>query len=129
MSERVFRIILGASLLLLLFLQNDNFIYAYIGLLLFEGITNWRIPILISKMRYGRSFNPIEESANSSCRNIPFDAERALRLVVAILLITTYIIFPAQLWLFPWFVGFMLFMAGLSNVCPMAMCLYWLGFR
>ena len=128
MSERVFRIILGASLLISLFLKNETFIYAYIGLLLFEGITNWRIPILVSKLRYGKSYNSVELS-NQNCRNIRFDAERALRLVVAFLLIISYVVFPLQLWLFPWFVGFMLFMAGLSNICPMVMSLYWLGFR
>jgi hypothetical protein len=125
MSERVFRFILGAVLLILLFLQKETIIHVYIGLLLFEGITNWRIPILISKLRYGE----FRESANPSCRDIPFDAERALRLVVAGLLITTYILFPIQLWFFPWIVGFMLFMAGITNICPMAMILRGIGFR
>ena len=125
MSERVFRFILGAVLLILLFLQKETIIHIYIGLLLFEGITNWRIPILVSKLRYGE----FRESTDTSCRNIPFDAERALRLVVAGLLITTYIIFPTQLWFFPWITGFMLFMAGITNICPMAMILRWIGFR
>ena len=128
MSERVFRIILGASLMLILFLRNENAVYAFIGLMIFEGITNWRIPILVSKLRFGSSFKPTDVST-PNCRSIPFDAERALRLVVASLLIISYIIFPLQLWLFPWFIGFMLFMAGLSNICPMAMTLHWVGFR
>ena len=64
-----------------------------------------------------------------SCKGIPFDAERALRLVVAGLLTATYIVFPAQLWFFPWIVGFMLFMAGITNICPMAMILRAIGFR
>lgn len=125
MSERVFRLIQGACLLLLLFMQQERLIHAYMALLLFEGITNWRIPILVSKLRYGE----FRESANPDCQRIPFDAERALRLVVAGLLITSYILFPTQLWFFPWLVGFMLFMAGVTNICPMAMSLRWMGFR
>ena len=125
MSERIFRLIQGACLLLLLYLQNEALIHAYIAILLFEGITNWRIPILVSKLRYGE----FHESVSPDCQSIPFDAERALRLVVAALLITTYILYPAQLWFFPWIVGFMLFMAGITNICPMAMILRWIGFR
>ena len=125
MSERVFRFILGAVLLILLFLQKETLIHVYIGLLLVEGITNWRIPILVSKLRYGE----FRESSDPSCKGIPFDAERALRLVVAGLLITTYIVFPTQFWFFPWIVGFMLFMAGITNICPMAMMLRAIGFR
>jgi hypothetical protein len=103
----------------------ETLIHAYIALLLFEGITNWRMPILISKLRYG----VFHESTDQSCQAIPFDAERALRFVVAGLLITSYIIFPTQLWFLPWLVGFMLFMAGITNICPMAMMLRWIGFR
>lgn len=125
MSERIFRLIQGACLLLLLFFQQEPLIHAYIALLLFEGITNWRIPILVSKLRYGE----VREPSGTSCRNIPFDAERALRLVVAGLLIISYILFPTQLWFFPWIIGFMLFMAGITNICPMAMILRWIGFR
>ncbi len=125
MSERVFRLIQGAILLLLLFLQSEALIYGYIALLLFEGITNWRVPILVSKIRYGK----FRESTDLECKSIPFDAERALRLVVAGLLIISYILFPSHLWFFPWIVGFMLFMAGITNICPMAMMLRWVGFR
>ncbi len=125
MSERIFRLIQGACLLLLLYLQNEPLIYGYIALLLFEGITNWRIPILVSKIRYGA----FRESTSPECRSIPFDAERALRLVVAGLLIISYILFPIHLWFFPWIVGFMLFMAGITNICPMAMMLRWAGFQ
>jgi hypothetical protein len=34
-----------------------------------------------------------------------------------------------QIWFFPWFIGFMLFMAGMTNICPMVMGLRWIGFR
>jgi hypothetical protein len=128
MSERIFRLILGSGLILLLFLQEEFLIYCYIGLLLFEGVTNWRIPILVSRLRYGE-FHEAKTPADPECKCIAFDAERALRFVVASMLIVTYIIFPEQAWFFPWFIGFMLFMAGLTNICPMVMSLRWLGLR
>jgi hypothetical protein len=125
MSERTFRIILGSALLLLLFLQQQMLIYAYIGLLIFEGMTNWRIPILVSKIRYSES----RDVTSPECQRFNFEAERMLRLVVASLLIISFVMFNDQLWIFPWFIGFMLFMAGLTNICPMAMVLRWSGFR
>jgi hypothetical protein len=128
MSERVFRFIMGATLVLLLYLQADSLMYAYIGILLFEGITNWRVPMLVSRLRYGDEFRA-QELLSPGCSRIPFDAERVLRLIVAALLVLTFVLFPEQTWFFPWFIGFMLFMAGLTNICPMVMGLRWVGFR
>lgn len=128
MSERVFRFILGATLVLLLYLQADQLMYAYIGILLFEGITNWRVPMLVSRLRYGSDYRP-QDLLSPGCGRIPFDAERVLRLLVAGLLVLTFVLFPDQTWFFPWFIGFMLFMAGLTNICPMVMGLRWMGFR
>ncbi len=128
MTERSFRFILGAALLLLLFFRLDMGIYIYIGILLFEGLTNWRVPIIVSRLRYGTAYN-YADLINSECTAITFDAERVLRLLVAGLLVVTFVIFKEQVWFFPWFIGFMLFMAGMTNICPMVMFLRWLGFR
>ena len=130
MTERTFRIILGAVLLAALYFELPMVIYGYIAVLLFEGISNWRVPILVSRL----SGNP--DLTNSECTLSPgdnarinFEAERALRLVVAVFLIVSYISFGKELWFFPWFIGFALFGAGLSGICPMVMGFRWLGFR
>lgn len=128
MSERVFRFILGAALIFLLYLQADQLVYVYIGVLLFEGATNWRVPLLVSRLRYGADFRA-QDVLSPGCSRIPFDAERMLRLIVAVLLILTFMLFPEQTWFFPWFIGFMLFMAGMTNICPMVIGLRWMGFR
>lgn len=128
MNERMFRFILGATLMLLLLFQQDQLIYAYIAVLLFEGITNWRIPILVSRVRYGNQFNAIENT-EGECARIPFDAERVLRFLVAAMLVSYFLLFREQAWFFPWFIGFMLFMAGMTNICPMVIGLRWIGFR
>jgi TctA family transporter len=129
MTERTFRIILGAILLAALYFDWRLVIYGYIVVLIFEGITNWRIPILVSRLQG----NP---DAGSACAMSPgdqarinFEAERALRLVVAAFLVVSYILFNKELWFFPWFIGFALFGAGLSGICPMVMGFRWVGFR
>jgi Protein of unknown function (DUF2892) len=129
MTERTFRIILGAILLAALYFDWRLVIYGYIVVLAFEGITNWRIPMLVSRLQ-GNS------TAGSDCALSPgekarinFEAERALRLTVAAFLIISYVVFSKELWFFPWFIGFALFGAGLSGICPMVMGFRWAGFR
>ncbi len=51
MTERTFRIILGAILLAALYFDWRLVIYGYIVVLTFEGITNWRIPTLVSRLQ------------------------------------------------------------------------------
>ena len=130
MSERVFRIILGAVLLAALYFDLRLVIYGFIFVILFEGITNWRIPLLVSRLQ------GVPIGVNSECALSPrdrarvnFEAERALRLAVAAFLIISYMVFSKELWFFPWFIGFALFGAGLSGICPMVMGFRWLGFR
>lgn len=128
MSERFFRIILGATLLVLLSMQQRELVYVYIGLLMFEGITNWRIPILVSKARYGANYlGALKECGG--VRTMNFEAERMLRFLVVAFLLLTYVTFNKEMWFFPWFIGVMLLMAGLTNICPMVMALRWMGFR
>ncbi len=128
MTERSFRLVLGTSLLLLLYLDFEMGVYAYIGVLIFEGMTNLRIPIIISKLRYGSGYNP-GEGLSPGCSRIPFDAERALRIIVAGMLIGTFVFFKEPTWFFPWFIASMLLLAGITNICPMVMALRWTGFR
>jgi len=127
MTERAYRIILGVALLVLLFLKQNVLIHALIGLLIFEGVTNLRIPILVSRLRFGAAGHP--NLLSSECSKIPFDAERALRLIVAIFLLVSFVYFNAALWFFPWFIGAMLLNAGITNICPMVMGLRWFGLR
>ena len=66
---------------------------------------------------------------NQNNVRINFEAERALRLVVAATLVITYILFPNQAWFLPWFVGVMLTFAGVSRFCPMVLALKWIGLK
>lgn len=125
MSERFNRVLLGVALIILLSVHWDVGVYVYIGLLLFEGITNQRIPLLVSAFRGNREGWTREPGP----ARIPFDAERAWRLVSALFLIISFVLLPDALWFVPWFLGIAFFMAGITGVCPMSMALKWIGFR
>ena len=143
MSERSFRLIQGLYLLLALYFQLDVLILAYLIVLAFEGMTNWRIPLIVTRLRYGKLAVPdgatmlnagepplcAQTGNNCALYKYNFEAERLLRLVVFILLIFTVLIFPESGWFFPWFIGAMFFMAGLTNICPMVLLFRYLGFR
>lgn len=121
---------MGAWLILGLLVNSPTVIYALAGLLLFEGITNLRVPGLVTRIRSGKQamINSEEELLNPDAR-ISFEAERGLRLIVATLILLPMSSGAELLWLLPWFVGFALIGAGLSGICPMVLALRWLGLR
>jgi hypothetical protein len=130
MSEKNFRIILGAWLIIGLFINSPYVIYALVALLLFEGVTNLRVPGLVTSARFGKQTNVQNEADNFNPNaRTSFEAERGLRLIVAILIVVPMISAIELLWLLPWFVGFALIGAGLSGICPMVLALRWLGMR
>lgn len=128
MSEKNFRIVLGTWLIAALLFNSLYLMYALVGLLLFEGITNLRIPKLVVRLSAGADAAAVFDatSANPNAR-ISFEAERGLRLIVAALIIISMTGLGSFLWLLPWFVGFALIGAGLSGICPMVLALRWLG--
>jgi hypothetical protein len=142
MSERSFRIIQGSYLLLALYFGLDVLVLAYLVLIAFEGLTNWRIPLIVNRFRYGKlavasgpdpatdnKIDPSDTPAQCESCKFNFEAERLLRIVVFVLLIFTVLIFPEPGWFFPWFIGAMFLMAGLTNICPMVLLFRYLGFR
>lgn len=139
MTERMFRIFLGAGLFVLLYISamsgRTDLILFYIGLLLFEGITNWRLPILLTRLKNKMSparshYSQTKDSAENFAHfSIPFEAERAMRLVAALILVVPLFFNADIIWIIPWFVASMLLLAGVTNICPMVMFFRWLGFK
>lgn len=132
LSERFYRLIVGGLLLALLYFELAGVISILISVLLWEGITNFRIPLILSGIRLARngSFGDSSElSPGAYLTRIAFDAERAWRLTVAGILVLSVFVFNEQLWFFPWFMGFAIFGAGLSGVCPGLISLKLIGFR
>ena len=132
MTDRVFRLFIGACILTALYFELQPLMIGLIAVLSFEGFTNWRIPLLVSRLRYGADAPQAAQNACWPVRavfKINFDAERAWRFTVAIMLCITYLMFYDQVWFIPWFMGFAIFGAGLSGVCPMLLSLKLFGFK
>lgn len=130
MSNRIYRFLFGLILLVALYFEADYLVYALIITGLLEGITNWRIPILASRLRYHNDGDANEGALGINFKQrIPFEAERAWRVLVVSMLGITYFVFPDTLWFFPWFMGFAILGAGVSGVCPFYLGMKWIGFR
>ena len=154
MSNRTYRLVVGAFLLFFLYFDLNSGIYALIMLLCLEGMFNILIPDVINRRRYGESMSGNDENLapiqNKS--RFSFSAERAWRLIVALMLLLTFVLFNAYFnsyfgdyfqlfspqfmeqfayinWFFPWFLGFAIFGAGISGVCPVLISVKWFGFK
>jgi len=129
-SNRLYRMIFGLTLLLALYFDIDQAVYALVGLAIFEAITNLRIPLLVSRLRYHNDGDPDEGSLGIQFPvRTPFEAERGWRLTVASMLAISVFAFPDALWFFPWFMGFAILGAGVSGVCPMFLAMKWIGLK
>ena len=130
MTDRTYRGLLGAVILLALYFELNWLMFALIGLLFAEGISNQRIPKLVYLLRnylvkeevgyvnYGQVAEP----------KFNVDSEQVWRLAVGFFLLVSFSYVDA-LWWFPWFMGFAIFGAGLSGVCPVLFAIRWIGFR
>ncbi len=131
MSDRTYRTLLGLLILTGLYFELAPLMYALIGVLFVEGITNLRIPKLACKIRNCVAHADRFVYQDVDLVNQPrfgFEAERMWRLLVAAFLLVGYSLVDA-LWFFPWFMGFAIFGAGLSGICPVLLGVRWLGFR
>ncbi|MCI0506928.1 MAG: DUF2892 domain-containing protein [Gammaproteobacteria bacterium] len=129
MSERSYRLVLGSTLLILIYVNYPPLYYAYIGLLFFEGITNWRIPILINRLRFGQDHIIGRPALACSASALNFEAERAMRIVFGLILIPAIFFLPKDLWFINWIIASFLTLAGLVNFCPTVVTLRFLGFK
>ena len=128
MTERAYRFILGLSIITFLLLEWDLAIYIFLAVFIIEGITNWRIPILISKLRYRNQNFQVSEGENEDY-TVNLEAERMLRPTVALFVFLGFIVFPEALWFIPWFVGLNLLIAGTTGVCALVMFYRRIGLR
>ena len=128
MTERSFRLVIGIWLVLALLAAVPFASYVLMGVLLFEAITNWRIPILWARFSHNPSASAVAPRVAVESL-IPFEAERALRLIIVLFMGFSLFLAPDLLWWLPWFVAFALIGAGLSGICPMVSALRWVGMR
>ena len=115
MTDRIYRLALGTIMLISLYFNFNYLIYALIAMMLLEGISNWRIPLIINKLRGVTS--KVDINSNSNCR-VSVEAERIWRLFIGITFSVSFVLLPSHLWIVPWFLAFVIFGAGASDVCP-----------
>jgi len=129
MTERAYRLVVGLSMLGFLFFQLEYAMWALLILMALEGLTNWRIPILVSKALYPNDNIKVSEAENQNS-SFNYEAERMLRWIVFTLVLLGTITYTGEiLWFFPWFVGLMLILAGVTGICPMVMALRKIGLK
>jgi hypothetical protein len=126
MTNRLYRLIVGTIMLISLYFEIKYVVYFLISMMILEGLTSWSIPKLIIKLR-GVAPN-VDLNAQSNCK-INIEAERAWRLMIGIAFLISYIVFPLQLWVVPWFLAFVIFGAGASDVCPGLLFMKKVGFK
>lgn len=115
MTDRTYRLIFGSLMLIFLYFNLTYLVFILIGIMIIEGITNLRISLMISRLR---GLPPaIDSHANTNCK-INIEAERIWRLIIGLVFLVTYAFLPEILWFVPWFLAFVIFGAGASDVCP-----------
>jgi len=131
MSERIFLFLVGAFILLALYVENDLLIYGLSMGLVFEAITNIRLTTLSQKVMKKSTLPGL--TVFETHQRFNFDSFRAWRLMVSTMLGGSFILLNVYhveiLWFFPWFMGFAIMGAGVSGVCPMILLIRWVGFR
>jgi len=130
MSDRTYRTLIGLLLLIVLYFEFNYALYGIIVLLFFEAITNFRLPMLVGLLRRSLFKDNYEYVDVALVENSKFniESERVWRIAVGSFLFIGFYLVEA-LWFFPWFMGFAIFGAGLSGVCPVLLAIRWLGFK
>lgn len=130
MTDRTYRTMLGLALLVVLYFDYKLALYGLIGLVYFEGLTNIRVPMVVGFIRRSVLKQDYIYADNALVENSKFkiESEQLWRIAVGLFLTIGYFLVDA-LWFFPWFMGFAIFGAGLSGVCPILMAIRWFGFK
>jgi len=124
--ERQYHFLLGALLLGCLYLDIRGALAVVVTGLMLEGITDWRLTRLVDRLRHPAVQEP--EQVDPAYQ-FDFEAERLLRLVFASLLFLSLFLYPDEFWWLAWYIGFGLFGAGVSGICPLLLMLRYGGFK
>jgi hypothetical protein len=130
-SERLYLFLVGAFILLGLYLANNYLSHGLSLLLLLEGISGIRLTRLIQKARHVSLDTDMIISETGARFGI--DGLSAWRVFVAIVLLLSYVLIHEygyeMLWFIPWFMGFAIMGAGATRVCPVLSGLHRVGFK
>jgi len=131
MNERSYLLLVGVYILSALYLEIDMMIYGLCAVLLFEGLTDLRITTTLQKIRKVTLDTGLV--VFNTRQRVNLEALRTMRILIATILLTTYLLMYQYeldvLWFIPWALGFVLMGAGASSICPMLLFLRWAGLR
>ncbi len=123
--------VVGALILTALYFEKNIIIYALSIWLLFEGISGILLTTLSLKLI--PVTEPVGLTTFRTHQRFDFEALRATRIIIAFFLGGAFFLLNEYdievLWFFPWFMGFAIFGAGASGVCPILLITKWLGFK
>lgn len=117
-------------MLVLLYADFTILAYAVAVMALIEGLTNQRLNIVITRLRrkLGADMSQFEKPLRENYK-IPFDAERAQRLFVAISFGTLLSVAPKEYWILSWLFAFGMLISGIVMFCPVIAFFRAIGFR
>jgi hypothetical protein len=121
---------MGILLLIILYTDTNVFSYTVIGVILFEGLTNLRINLLVTRLRkkLGAQITEVDGPPRENVR-INFEAERAQRLVVAVSFAALFLSSPEELWMLNWMFAFGMLISGIVMFCPIIALFKAIGFK
>jgi hypothetical protein len=124
----MYRGLLGALILIILYIDHPWLIYGLSALLFFEGVTGLTVPHIFNRL-FG--LKPVDKEAriDNPWRRWDFSSERVWRLLVAGLLLLSYTVLYRYMWLIPWYFGLAILGSALSSICPALIMIRRLGFR
>ena len=130
MSEHTYRLLVGTTMLVLLYTGNHLLAYAIIAMATFEGLTNLRLNLMVTKIRRRLGHNiPVKDPAVRKKSRINFDSERAQRLFIAAAFTVTFFVLPKDYWIVNWFFAFGMLISGIVLYCPLIAFFRAVGFR
>jgi len=131
LSERLYLLLVGTCILLVLYLGNNYLVFGLSFILLVEGITGIRLTTSIQKARHISLDHDMVVSHTTASLGI--DGLSVWRVFVAIVLVSSYALIHDYgyqvLWFIPWFMGFAILGAGASGICPVLLGLHRVGFK
>ena len=131
MTERFYLFMVGAYILLALFLGNGIMIFALTLVLFYEGVTGVRLTTIVQNARRVSLDHGLVVSLAKS--RFAIEGLSAWRVFVALMLALSYLLIHDYgykvLWFIPWFMGFAILGAGASGICPVLMGLNRVGFK
>ncbi|WP_455217510.1 YgaP-like transmembrane domain [Kaarinaea lacus] len=130
MTEHTYRLVMGILLLIILYTDTNVFSYTIIGIIMFEGLTNLRLNLLVTRLRnkFGANLTEMDGPPRESYR-VNFEAERAQRIVVAVSFAALFFYSPDELWMINWMFAFGMLISGIVMFCPIIALFKAVGFK